>query len=601
MIPRLLRILALALFLAALAVGCATFVPFEWWRARMDGMAFDGVAGAFTPVRFQSIAWKVRIGSVLILAGAVLLDRRRGSIASSFSGLGRGCHREFSAVLRETRSALLAEDRLHLVVLALLLVWGATLRILHLDLPLRQDEAYTFLNYASKPLWFGLTHYDEPNNHILHTLLCHLSFTLFGSGAWALRLPALIAGTAFLPMAYVAIRVSFGREPALLSLAGIAAGPELIKYATNARGYAMILLVFAVLWWSVVRLRSQGPGDRWVRERRLGAWVGFVLAATVGFASVPVMLFPAGTMVLWLLASSRGRGLSPREVAAGLGAVGFLTALFYAPAFAVSGAWPLTRNETLAPLGWNLLPGALLDRAVLVWRLWNQSVPLGVGILVASGFLLGLALPGRRQGPLGLVLAAVVWSGTAVCVLRVDPFARVWLFLLPVYWATAMVGWNWVIQKLVRRPRMRSVVVPLLAVATCASVSAGVLRDSPVAGGRESGYPVDGQEIARFLAESLEPQERILTPGSIGAAVRYYTDRAGIGRERFRLDPGGGESVYVVAPGSMSWDETLGSLDLGAGSGQPLLLSGAKEVRRFDRFYPAVIYLCVTGLGEGID
>ena len=59
---------------------------------------------------------------------------------------------------------------------------------------MRFDEAFTFLRFASQPLLEGLTTYAEPNNHLFHTLLVHISTSLFGDQPWAIRLPALLAG-----------------------------------------------------------------------------------------------------------------------------------------------------------------------------------------------------------------------------------------------------------------------------------------------------------------------------------------------------------------------------------------------------------------------
>src|SRR5207245_4620972 len=59
--------------------------------------------------------------------------------------------------------------------------------------------------YASHPLSVALTIYGSPNNHILHSLLMHFAYRMFGSAEWALRLPALLAGIAIVPLTYVAV------------------------------------------------------------------------------------------------------------------------------------------------------------------------------------------------------------------------------------------------------------------------------------------------------------------------------------------------------------------------------------------------------------
>ena len=63
-------------------------------------------------------------------------------------------------------------------------------------LPLRYDEATTYNNFVSKPLYVALANYATPNNHLLHTFLAKVSVGLAGNEPWAIRLPALLAGIA---------------------------------------------------------------------------------------------------------------------------------------------------------------------------------------------------------------------------------------------------------------------------------------------------------------------------------------------------------------------------------------------------------------------
>src|SRR2546425_3783489 len=95
------------------------------------------------------------------------------------------------------------------------------------------DESATFLYYASHPLPVAVSIYGSPNNHILHTVLMHLSYVIFGASEWALRLPAFLAGVAIVPLTYVVAR-SLGNRGALLAAALSASAPVLIDYSTDA-------------------------------------------------------------------------------------------------------------------------------------------------------------------------------------------------------------------------------------------------------------------------------------------------------------------------------------------------------------------------------
>jgi hypothetical protein len=58
-----------------------------------------------------------------------------------------------------------------MVALFVIIVIGVTVRAYHLSLPIKDDEATTFLEFAQQPIWNGISNYFAPNNHLLHTFL----------------------------------------------------------------------------------------------------------------------------------------------------------------------------------------------------------------------------------------------------------------------------------------------------------------------------------------------------------------------------------------------------------------------------------------------
>ena len=67
-----------------------------------------------------------------------------------------------------------------LKVMAAIVTVGLFLRIYHLDVPMRYDEAYTFNEYATRSTYDAVSLYTFPNNHLFHTLLVHVAVRLFG-------------------------------------------------------------------------------------------------------------------------------------------------------------------------------------------------------------------------------------------------------------------------------------------------------------------------------------------------------------------------------------------------------------------------------------
>src|SRR3990172_724006 len=84
-----------------------------------------------------------------------------------------------------------------------IVILGAAVRAAFINIPIRYDEAFTFIHFARFPVANFIGDYSFPNNHLLHSLLVRLSVVLFGPWEWAIRLPAFLAGVACLPMLYL--------------------------------------------------------------------------------------------------------------------------------------------------------------------------------------------------------------------------------------------------------------------------------------------------------------------------------------------------------------------------------------------------------------
>lgn len=307
-------------------------------------------------------------------------------------------------------------------MVALLTVVAALLRIPLLWRPMGSDEAATFLYYASHPLPVALTIYGSPNNHILHSALMHLSYAIFGRAEWALRLPALIAGVAIVPLTYVAARALSGGRGALIAAALSAAAPVLIDYSTDARGYTMLCCFALICTAAMAEITRSG---------KRSSVVLFAISAALGFYTVPVMLYPFAMLVTWGLITP----MRKQAAIAGAASVA-LTVILYLPPVIVSGMAMLTSNPYVRPVP-TFLQDAL-PYAQTAWLHLFVGVPLLVQILIAIGFAVALA---RRSVPpmwIGFFVVIVL-----VTVQRVLPFPRVWLPFLPLLFITAAAAWPW--------------------------------------------------------------------------------------------------------------------------------------------------------------
>ena len=137
---------------------------------------------------------------------------------------------------------------------------------------MRYDEALTFNEFASRPLYYGLSYYPDPNNHLLNTLLMHLAFLGLGNQPWVLRLPALAAGVLLVVGFAIATalelrkrRVPLGLLAALICLLFVAAQ----RVAPFERVWLFLLPLYLVI--------AAAGLARLVDGRLLAAGFGLVL------------------------------------------------------------------------------------------------------------------------------------------------------------------------------------------------------------------------------------------------------------------------------------------------------------------------------------
>ena len=170
------------------------------------------------------------------------------------------------------------------------------------------DEAFTYNLYLAGGVGDIFFHTYDAANHVLHTLLCKASISLFGASELTLRLPSLGGGVLYFAGVFAICHRLFRNSPAMLLSAGLlTTSPGILDYLSVARGYGLALACFT---WCIYELwlnYTQAPG----RDRifRAGLVAGLAVAANL------VFLFPvsAAGAVVTLLSRFRGgiRYLAP--------------------------------------------------------------------------------------------------------------------------------------------------------------------------------------------------------------------------------------------------------------------------------------------------
>jgi hypothetical protein len=152
------------------------------------------------------------------------------------------------------------------------------------------DEASTALFFVL-PVKSSEPHHwiSHSNNHVLNSLLMTWSTNLFGDSPFALRLPALVGGMAYLGISAALVRTFTSQAVfAIIAFALLALNPFVLDYLFVARGYSVALAcqtaAILVLARRVLETRTSTPV-------LAGVFAGFGLAANYSFLFGFVGLF----------------------------------------------------------------------------------------------------------------------------------------------------------------------------------------------------------------------------------------------------------------------------------------------------------------------
>jgi hypothetical protein len=446
-----------------------------------------------------------------------------------------------SLLLRSTLEHLFLQEKEPVYILLILggiTLVGFILRVLVINHPIAYDEAYTFINFASRSFKHILADYSAPNNHIFHTILVGLVYRVFGGQPWAVRLPAFLAGVLIVPAMYLAARRFFSRSQALAAAVLIAVTPLFIDYSVNGRGYTIVVLLALLLANFAAVL---------VKEQSKSALLAFGLTGAIGFYTIPIFLYPMAGVSLWIvmnyLFASESWQVKSRRLGIFLGTCalsGLLTLLLYSPVIIFgTGFSSIIGNEFVQSLDWSTFLANLDPRIENAWDKWMIGFNPAIQYLLLGGFLLSLFFSSKVSNQkLPLQISLIVAIVILLAAQRVTPTPRIWIYLEAFYLMFAAAGLVWLVEVLIRHGKVvpPSQVERILSFAILfllIGISANLLiahRQNPVEIDRDrspEAYAAD------YLAESLRPEDTLVATGPVDIETAYYLSLRGISFDRF--------------------------------------------------------------------
>jgi len=411
-----------------------------------------------------------------------------------------------------------------------------TLRVIKINKPILYDEAFTFIQYASRSFKYILAAYSAPNNHIFHTLLVGIAYRLFGGQPWILRLPAFTAGVLGIPVAFLTARRFFSRHQALAASMLITVMAGFINYSVNGRGYTMLTL-FALL--------LANFGALLVERQSKSALIAYALTGALGFYTIPVFLYPMAGISLWVAVTYLADRDSWRNRLRRLGVFlaictlsGLLTFLLYAPViFLGTGLESIIGNEIVEALTWSNFVDGFGTRATITWGNWMKGLDPIVETLLIGGFLLSVFFyrkASRQRLPLQIFLILAI--AILLLLQRVTPFGRVFLYLEAFYLMFAAAGLIWLAElalcKVTGPPWVDvilSTAILLVGVGVLTATLQETLHESAV-----SNRDLQAEEYAaEYILEHITPEDTIVSTAPVDIQTAYYLKINGLPYERF--------------------------------------------------------------------
>jgi hypothetical protein len=291
---------------------------------------------------------------------------------------------------------------------------AATLSITH-------DEALTYAWHVTGD-WLQIVLFKTPglpdNNHVLHTLLCKISVTLFGLSELTLRLPSLLGCIFYLAGLHLCLKRIVPGWLQVLGLLVVGMNPYVLDFLGLARGYGLGLGFTMLGLAALLASLAESPGK--VRGTPALLSVTFFLLAVLANISFLLVLMAAlailSATLVYLGVSARHDGSTPPSSSPWILLLKII--LLTLPLFAYL-ILPLSiiHQEKLFEMGgstgfWvdtvgSLMDGTIYDRPWLADQRWLLEVWILVTVLVMPLVLWSLRKTDSRRFAALIVIAAM--------------------------------------------------------------------------------------------------------------------------------------------------------------------------------------------------
>lgn len=419
-----------------------------------------------------------------------------------------------------------------------LILVGVALRASLLFRPIMYEEAFAYVDFATRNVGKVLSDYRDPANQIFHTLLTKLSTGLFGVGRVQLRLPAFVAGVLVMPLFYVFVRAMFNRYIALMALALVAASGPLVEYSAIARGYSIAWLCFV----SALLL-----GRHMIKENSAASAVAIGVVCALGMWSVPSMAYAALLIYWWMLFSLTAKyenTLQKRMLNWLLSLVVFvvLTGLLYMPVILTHGFDQLIHHRTVAEQGWKYFVLHHQDKAFDLWAYIIDSTAVWIALLGMIGMLYAAFISSKFRF---LGFAMLLGAVPLVFVQTMVGPPQVWLYTLFIFHLSTAIALFYLLKflqeklftKLGKRTRTAASALVLLALFAALGL--------PMAWKRSAGMP-EARACVAYAVRELKTGDKLYVQHPWDWPVKFSAIELGLPFDMLTGTPAPNATVLVA-------------------------------------------------------
>ncbi|MDR2956448.1 MAG: glycosyltransferase family 39 protein [Prevotella sp.] len=239
-------------------------------------------------------------------------------------------------------------------------------------IPISLDEALTYIYLTNEPLYWSYSSYYEPNNHVLHSLITHLTKRIpFFNTLFCIRVSAILSTFLTWVILYSFVKKYFSEKVSLFVVAISSMMFMSVYYSYMSRGYSLTTLFFVICLYAAFNIMKNDSKNK--------DWAFFSIAGVLGMYTIPSFLYPFFTLNFLILIYNYKK--IKQQVLFNL-LTGIATFSLYIPIMIRHGIGALTANGWVVPI----------DRKEVLLKLptfFSQTIQEIVGIpAIISGIII---------------------------------------------------------------------------------------------------------------------------------------------------------------------------------------------------------------------